>query len=381
MSVSQSNNSSSNQSISFSILDLKAQAVRLPISKAAQILLSEFLTWAGERGYCWWGTPAIAKDLGWSVSSVWRRSGELQDAHLLEVIPRAGRSNYWVPLPGKTKMERIRNELTPLATPRGPSEKKKETENQRCTVPDLGTSTKQPPPSPEPNANAVKSDSSEIPPTAEHHQLISKKFTQASKPKPKANLNPHQWLLIQAIEQECHDFHSRGHFVNLVRRHEEEVIRTALSLTREKVSLESGVNAGAYFYRTLQSLTGDTDTPTFHQLEPRGRIHQHPGLPRFITPPVLAEPEPESVDPDALKRGWKLKYRGAGVQGMLSLVERCVPPCVDVRGLLVDVRETFAGVEESVLVDRLLDAVATRMKHAERMGETKTCPKSTFQVL
>jgi len=130
------------------------------------------------------------------------------------------------------------------------------------------------------------------------------------------------------------------------------------------------VNAGAYFYRTLQSLTGDTDTPTFHEPEPRRRIHQHLGLPRFITPPVLAEPEPEPVDAESLKGGWKLQYRGVGVQGMGGpLVQRCVPVSVDVRRLWVDVRETFSGVEESVLIDRLLDTVVSRMKHAERMAE------------
>jgi len=50
-------------------------------------------------------------------------------------------------------------------------------------------------------------------------------------------------------------------------------------------------------------------------------------------------------------------------------VERCAPLCVDVRSLWVDVRDTFPGVEELVLIDRFLDTVATRMKHAERMAE------------
>jgi hypothetical protein len=48
-----------------------------------------------------------------------------------------------------------------------------------------------------------------------------------------------------------------------------------------------------------------------------------------------------------------------------------VPPCVDVRSLWVDVRETFPGVEESILIDRLLDSVVTRMKHAESMAEAR----------
>ena len=127
-------------SIPFSILDLKAQAVRLPVSKGAQILLSELLTWSGERGYCWWSNNAIARDLKWSVSSVWRRTAELQEAGLLASIPRPGRSNYWVPLPGPAKMTRLENELTPFANSRRPFLKENE-KLKRCTVPYLSTST------------------------------------------------------------------------------------------------------------------------------------------------------------------------------------------------------------------------------------------------
>jgi hypothetical protein len=366
--TSQCSSTFTDPSTKFSILDLKAQAVRLPVSKGSQILLSELLTWSGEKGYCWWGTPAIAKDLNWSVSAVWRRATELKQAGLLEVIPRPGRSNFWVPLPGPAKMQRLQNELTPLAESRGPSyEKKTEKSIKRCTVPNLGTSTKQTPPPPS-NANTVKM-SSEIPTTRKQHPVPGKKQAETSKPKPKANLTPHQWLLIQDIEQECRDFHSRGNFINLVRQHDEEVIRTALSVTREKIALESGVNAGAYFYRTLQSMNGDRDIPVHHEPETIGRTHHAPRSLDFIASPVLAEPEPEPLDPESLKRGWRLQYRGAGVQGMLSLVQRCMPVCVDVRSLWGDVRETFSGVDESILINRFLDIVVTRMKHAERMGE------------
>ena len=51
---------------------------------------------------------------------------------------------------------------------------------------------------------------------------------------------------------------------------------------------------------------------------------------------------------------------------MLSLVQRCVPLSVDVGRLLGDVRETFPGLEESVLIDRFLDTIVTRMKYTER---------------
>jgi hypothetical protein len=367
MSFTQVSNSSPDPSIPFSILDLKAQAVRLPISKGAQILLSELLTWSGEGGYCWWGTPAIAKDLNWSVSAVWRRATELRQAGLLQVIPRPGRSNYWVPLPGKTKMERLQKELTPLAESRGPLEKKREKSLKRCTVEDDCASTDQAPPPPS-NVNAVKM-SSEVPTIPEQTPVPDKTQVETSKPRQKANLTSHQWLLVQDIEQGCRDFHSRGHFINLVRRHDEEVIRTALSVTREKVTLETGVNAGAYFYRTVQSITGDRDIPAHHEPKPIGRTHHAPRSLDFIALPALAESEPEPVDPESLKKGWRFHYRGSGVQAMLSLVKKCVPVSVDVKSIWSDVRETFSGVEESILINRFLDTVVTRMKHAERMGE------------
>ncbi len=54
---------------------------------------------------------------------------------------------------------------------------------------------------------------------------------------------------------------------------------------------------------------------------------------------------------------------------MPSLMERCVPVCVAVIRLWVDVRETFPGMEESIFIDRLLDTVVTSTRHADRMAE------------
>ena len=57
---------------------------------------------------------------------------------------------------------------------------------------------------------------------------------------------------------------------------------------------------------------------------------------------------------------------------------RGVPFSVDVTRLWVDVRETFSGVEESILIDRfVIDAVATRARHAERMAEATAYPTKT----
>ncbi len=396
MSLTQVSNSSPGQSIPFSILDLKSQAVRIPVSKGAQILLSELLTWSGERRYCWWSIPKIAKDLGWSVSSVWRRSAELQDAHLLKVIPRAGRSNYWVPLPGRNRMERLKKELAPLATTRVPFLKENE-KLKRCTVKTDCASTDQAPPPPI-NVNAAKISFPEVSPlqrttpdtpinsiqepipVVQHppYQPIQQKPTPpVMVPNPKSKtqppLTPEHLFLVQEIERITGDTWSRGHFINLVRQVDEQTIYAALSITREKRSLESGVNLGAYFTATVKGLTG---LASLGGKCPGGSITQQscPDTP-MTTPPARPTPrflhpdEPEPVDPDALKKGWRLQYKASGIQALLSLVQRCVPVSVDVRSLWGDVQAALPETKESFAVDRFLDTVVTRMKHAERMAE------------
>jgi len=401
--TSNSTRTPSDPSTKFSILDLKAQAVRLPVSKGSQILLSELLTWSGEKGYCWWSVPKIAKDLGWSVSSVWRRSAELQEAHLLEVIPRAGRSNYWVPLPGKTKMERLRIELTPLAIPRGPFLKENE-KLKRCTVEKDCASTEEVPPSPESNVNAVNICPEKMvplpgttpdtpidsvqepipvvqtPPHEPIRQKLAPPFA-VQKPKTKASITPEQIFLVEEIERVTGDTWSRGHFLNLVRQADEQTIYGALSVTKEKMTLESGVNGGAYFTSTVRGMTGlaSLGARPVADVMPQQSFADYPTTTPSARPAPrpfhLAEPEPESFDPEALRRGWRLHYKGAGVQAMLSLVQRCVPVSVDVGRLWVDVRETFTGLEEGILIDRFLDTVTIRAKYAMRKRFTSDEPE------
>ncbi len=274
----QCNSTPVDPSIPFSILDLKAQAVRLPVSKGAQILLSELLTWSGERGYCWWSNNAIARDLKWSVSSVWRRTPSFRKRVFLASIPRPGRSNYWVPLPGPAKMARLADELTPLANSRCPFLKENE-KLKRCTVPQPSTGAEPPLPPEDRNVNAVEVDSKEIPPsqapqvqepkeafqqpTSEPPKLtvsepIQQKPTpvELSQPPRKPLLTPEHLFLVEEIENVTGDTWSRGHFINLVRQTDEHTIYAALSVTREKMSLESGVRGGAYFTATLKGMKG-----------------------------------------------------------------------------------------------------------------------------
>ena len=196
------------------------------------------------------------------------------------MVPRPGRSNYWVPLPGRNKMERLQKELAPFAESRGPLEKKKEREQKRCTVPYHGTCTEAPPPSPQPeNVNAVKVSSPDKSPisktTPKAHIVQEPVPVLQTPPQPKpspqeptppsvvpepkkitAPITQDHLVLVEEIERVTGDTWSRGHFINLVRHVDEQTVYSALSVTREKITLESGINAGAYFTATLRGMMG-----------------------------------------------------------------------------------------------------------------------------
>jgi len=297
-------------------------------------------------------------------------------------------------------MERLRIELTPLATPRGPFLKENE-KLKRCTVEKDCASTDQASASPEPNVNAIKicsekmaslpgtnpdtlidCDQEPIPvvqtqPQPEPIRQKPAPPVTGPKPKTKAPITPEQIFIVEEIEKTTGDTWSRGHFVNLVRRVDEQTIYGALSVTREKMTLESGVNGGAYFTSTVRGMIelASLGTRPLEDVMTQQSSPSYPttDLPARPTPRLLHadEPEPEPFDPESLKRGWRLHCRAAGVRDMLSLVQRCVPPCVDAGSLWADVRATLPGMEESFVIDRFLDTVVTRMKHAERMAEAK----------
>ncbi|AFM28233.1 helix-turn-helix domain-containing protein [Desulfomonile tiedjei] len=392
--ISQCISSPIDSSIPFSILDLKAQAVRLPVSKGAQILLSELLTWSGERGYCWWSKEAIAKDLKWSSSSVWRRTAELQEAGFLASIPRPGRSNYWVPLPGPAKMARLENELTPVADSRYPLEKKIEKTQKRCTVHQPSTGTEQLPPSPLPandNASKISELESRITkleqtlPTPRSKAPIPENVVHSSNPQRssssaplKPNLSPEDRLLLQDIEETCHDFHSRGCFINIIREYPEETIRAALSVTRETLATVSGTNGGAYFLATLRGMAAvcaaeDSPQPKTHPshwsesevirpvapcVQPRERTPATGMSGQAATSPPL--PEPEQPDPAALIKGWRLLYEPGNVQRMLSGIKRCFSQC-DVHKIWENLKGEMIHLTEEGLVSEFLDLMAMKV--------------------
>ena len=55
---------------------------------------------------------------------------------------------------------------------------------------------------------------------------------------------------------------------------------------------------------------------------------------------------------------------------LFPLLHKSLPVSIHVRGLLKDVQQTLSGMEESILIDRLLDTVLTRAKHAQKAVES-----------
>jgi len=330
--ISNNTPTSSNQSIPFSILDLKSQAFRLPVSKAAQILLSELLSWSGEKGYCWWGVSTIAQDLNWSNATVWRKATELKKSGLLEVIPRPGRSNYWVPLPGPLKMKRLKNELTPLAIPRVLLEKKKEKKEERCTVEKECADTNQAPSSTrDQNVNVIDFESVEeksfptksnpqkiISSTTTYHQLKSnmmRKSVPVPAPEPPEHSCPiperspnkinenctFNMDLVLEIEQLTGDRKSRGCWIKIVKSVPENTIYAGLSSLR--IAMNEGIvgNSGSYLVGTFKNYYPDLFSSkknhqrSLNQFE-RVVVHQKPVRDEFSKPEDIIVPaSPEVV--------------------------------------------------------------------------------------
>ncbi|MFC1833530.1 hypothetical protein ACFL2Q_02195 [Thermodesulfobacteriota bacterium] len=98
---------------------------------------------------------------------------------------------------------------------------------------------------PTPQSLCIPEPSDTVQTQSQPSPTLAKKTEQLLQtPPPKANLTPDQWCLLEDIEAATGDTWSRGHFINLIRNHDESTIYAALSVTKEKMSLESGVRGG-----------------------------------------------------------------------------------------------------------------------------------------
>ena len=403
MQTFNSTSTSADQSNAF---DAISKALLLKdLSHSVRIFFAHLVMWAWKNRRCWWSISAMASKFSVSERTIQRWTAELVDAGLVIVNHRPGRSNEIYPLvEGLT--DDVGTGVTSCVSPI------KETENkiERCTVePTTVPSIQEPPPSPDPlepeNVNAFKispesipepppatpqptqvqepvSDHSSTPNTFGAHNEINSDSDQSplvetapTQPHRPIQIKPNpvtqnDLYLVEEIERATGDTWSKGHFLNLVRQHDEQLIWSALSVTKEKLALESGVNGGAYFTSTLRGMTGlqglgstpqppTAPAPSPTPTQPEQRVHGK------RTP--IAEPEPEPIDPHTLGKGWKLLYKSGQVDAVLSNVSRCLPDWNPQR-VWADLRKEQPDETEEVVLDQILELAALRLEMRATAG-------------
>lgn len=334
-------------------------ATNTSLSVEARLLYVILVLMAWSKGRCWPSQAYQSQALGRSERQIRRYHNELEQAGILGINRRPGQSSYYYPWALQT---------TPDTADRRASDTdvrltlKKELLNH---VTNVDISSDQPAPSPEPdppvqseNVNAIENltESIQEPPP---QPLATVPNPTVETPASKANLTPDQWCLLEDIERACQDFHSRGHFINLIRQHDETTIYAALSVTKEKLSLESGVRGGAYFTATLKGMAGLQGLGSTPQPSVPPSPCSEPYRPQRVQ---ISEPEPEPVDPEGLVKGLRFQWKAGGIQSLLSWSDKSVSG-VDTGTLWSQVKDLLPQAREETLVERFLDTLKVRMKH------------------
>jgi hypothetical protein len=365
MSIFNGISTSTEQSISFDpdahpLGNLLRVATNQKLSVEARLLYVILVLMAWSKGKCWPSQTYQAQSLGRSDRQVRRYHQELEKAGILGINRRPGQSSHYYPFALQTTSDThdLRAQDTHVR-----QTLKSELLNVKNVEPtdEPGTSNKPLSPDPDPiqeNVNAIQNFSESIQEPPRQPQVTPPNPT-VETPASKANLTPDQWCLLEDIEQACQDFHSRWHFINLIRQHDETTIYAALSVTKEKMSLESGVRGGAYFTATLKGmarLQGLGSTP--EQSIPPSSCSE-PYRPQRVQ---ILESEPEPVDPEGLVKGLRFQWKAGGLQSLLSCSDKCASG-VDTLALWGQVRGLLPDEQEETLVDRFLDTLKVRMKH------------------
>ncbi|MFC1834117.1 hypothetical protein ACFL2Q_05205 [Thermodesulfobacteriota bacterium] len=170
-------------------------------------------------------------------------------------------------------------------------------------------------------------------------------------------------FLVEEIERTTGDTWSRGHFVNLVRQVKEQTIWSALSVTREKMALESGVNGGAFFTATLKGMAGLQGLSPKRSSPVTSNAFEV-GPQDSKQPPPVSVPAPEPVEEfnaEALVKGWKIVYRLGDVSSVLSQVGRCLPDW-DARSTWETLKQDRVGEPEEEVLNEFLDLAAFKVQ-------------------
>ena len=376
----------SNPSISFDpgvhpLGNLLKVATNQSLSVEARLLYVILVMMAWSKGRCWPSQQYQSEALGRSDRQVRRYHQELERAGILGINRRPGQSSFYYPwlLHQTPDTCDLRAQDTGVRV----TLKKEQVQNVKNVIP--------PHPKPpcseklssanEDNVNAIEAYSkaeefrldkmsiSESEPSQDVHSRSQEPPPASTPVRPKGPsgskppLTQDHMFLVEEIERVTGDTWSRGYFVNLVRQVDEQTIWAALSVTREKMALESGVNGGAYFSSTVRGMAG-LHSLTPHRPSPVTSNEFDVGPLDSNQPSKVSIPKPEPVDeidPTALVKGWKVMYRPGNVSSVLSQVGRCLPSW-DAQSTWESLRQDRVGECEETVLDEFLDLCAVKVQ-------------------
>jgi len=179
-------------------------------------------------------------------------------------------------------------------------------------------------------------------------------------------LSHEQIDLIREIERITGDTWSRGHFTNIVRTFDEQTIYTALSITKEKISLESGVNGGAYFTSTVKCLRGlrtVRSSPPSHPAPPSGPMHSRGSTVGKNNISGTVDLTLKGDEIDDIKRGWSTLYRSGYPDQALRVISRCLGGC-DIKSLWEKLSNERPEDPEESVFEELMDLACLKLEAA-----------------
>lgn len=320
----------------------------------ARLLYVILCLMAWSKGYCFPSQTTQAEGLGRSERQVRRLLKTLEQAKLLQTLRGGNRPTRYYPVgvqPEDTcgQAQDTGGGEEDRGDRRTPKENVQDVKN---VLPETPVTTPKPKPKPKPktNVNAFQ----------KHYREPRKSFS------PRPN---HRDELVREIEQVTGDTWSTGWFHTLVRNNDQQTVRMALSITRDKMAQDSGVNGGAYFTATikgLRSCQSCTQEPTkccYEEKPPQPK-------PKAVLKTV---PQPEEAfyddadlfNPDNIIKGLRLQGRTCGLDGLLLWAERSLP-YINCREIFTQIQEIMPDKRREDLMEHFLQTVHVRLKHQQK---------------
>jgi len=183
--------------------------------------------------------------------------------------------------------------------------------------------------------------------------------------------------LLQEILDLTGDRKSLGCWISCVSRLPEEEIRIGLSSLRIAMAESDVYKPGAYLLGVIRSRNPDFSFSGKGKKKHHGRNHDDHVIsteapPRITRTPdhvraPLVLPSPPEPAPPSIEdqiRGWRFAAGSIGVPRMLEIMKTSIGNVLDPSALWSQVRDLCSGLDERTTVDRFLQVITTRLKHA-----------------